>query len=477
MTYPNSTVLEKISLVFVFLFPLYAIGCYALLYWKRNEMHIRNRSLRAVNIASIAGWLSYLNTLFSLYGGIPCAVFETSTILVTSLSVGPQLIRALALRGRLQYYLILHDQTSSRRRMSLDGNTESNDSNSVAENKRKAFVVKKRTKTVVKTTTIGLIVAAVVAIIIAILMSDAEILLSKEFMPCARELKYFSPVLGALEAILALSAIIITRNVDDALGIRNEIARNVTFLGGTCIIIIGLKLMGYYHVQPVMQTIQQMILLMSMAIIPCFPGINFKLFASCACDKDKRVNPATKSVVPGYARPIPLEESPVQNRLTLSKSVSNRKRLSLVSRDAGLCVLLSSPSGMEAFIQHCAREFSTENIQFWNAVNEYKSKFKDEENCLPLPPLDNDDEASGPREDFDAIKEGTELYKRFVAVTAEEQINLNAKQRNFIKSVAESKSFQKDTFDDAQKEIFTVMSKDSYPRFLSSANSNRIALA
>lgn len=94
-----------------------------------------------------------------------------------------------------------------------------------------------------------------------------------------------------------------------------------------------------------------------------------------------------------------------------------------------------------------------------------------------MPPLDNDDEASGPREDFDAIKEGTELYKRFIAVTAEEQINLNAKQRNFIKSVAESKSFQKDTFDDAQKEIFTVMSRDSYPRFLLSANSNRIAMA
>ncbi len=358
MAHPNSTMLEKISLAVVFLFPLYAIGCYALLFVKRNEMHIRNRNLRAVHIASIAGWLSYLNILFSLYGGIPCAVFETSTILVTSLSVGPQLIRALSLRGRLQYYLILHYQKmSSHRRMSLDGNPESNESNAVTENKRKAYMVRKRTKNVVNTTTIGLIIAAVVAIVIAILMSDTDILLSNEFIPCARELKYFSPMLGALEAFLALSAIVITRNVDDALGIRKEIARNVTFLGGTCIIIIGLKLMGYYHVQPLMQTIQQMILLMSMAIIPCFPEIHFNFLRSCPYNKSKRVIPATKSVVPGYARPIPLEEIPVQNRLTLSKSVSNRQRLSLVSRDAGLCVLLSSPSGMEAFIQHCAREF------------------------------------------------------------------------------------------------------------------------
>ncbi|KAK1747517.1 hypothetical protein QTG54_001480 [Skeletonema marinoi] len=107
--------------------------------------------------------------------------------------------------------------------------------------------------------------------------------------------------------------------------------------------------------------------------------------------------------------------------------------------DAGLCILLSTQEGINAFSQHCAREFSSENVRFWVAVNEYKAKF-DEESCP--------------------------LYSTVDVDTDDDEAETSDAAVSDLKKAIDSRILCKETFDACQKEIFGVMSRDSYPRYL-----------
>jgi hypothetical protein len=68
-----------------------------------------------------------------------------------------------------------------------------------------------------------------------------------------------------------------------------------------------------------------------------------------------------------------------------------------------------------------------------------------------------------------------ELYKMFIDNDSPTQVNLSSKQKLDIKYEIDAccgrkglGSLRRDLFDVAQKEIFAVMSRDSYPRYLSS---------
>ena len=113
-------------------------------------------------------------------------------------------------------------------------------------------------------------------------------------------------------------------------------------------------------------------------------------------------------------------------------------------------------------------------VRFWVAVNEYKAKF-DEESCPPSSTFDTDDEEAD-KHDADAAggKESLEseihafaidIYASFVE-DSEHQVNLSSRHKNDLKKAIDSKQLKKDTFDAAQKEIFGVMARDSYPRYL-----------
>ncbi|KAG8520736.1 Regulator of G-protein signaling 1, partial [Galemys pyrenaicus] len=105
--------------------------------------------------------------------------------------------------------------------------------------------------------------------------------------------------------------------------------------------------------------------------------------------------------------------------------------------------LLANQTGLDVFGNFLKSEFSEENIEFWLACEDYK---KTESDLLHY--------------------KAEKIYKAFVHSDAAKQINIDFHTRE-----ATAKKIKAPTltcFDEAQKIIYTLMEKDSYPRFLKS---------
>ncbi|XP_015674126.2 regulator of G-protein signaling 1 [Protobothrops mucrosquamatus] len=105
--------------------------------------------------------------------------------------------------------------------------------------------------------------------------------------------------------------------------------------------------------------------------------------------------------------------------------------------------LLATQCGQEVFREFLKSEFSDENIEFWLACEDYKK-------------------TQAGRLQGKAEK----IYQEFVKSDARKQVNLDFHIR---KSVA--KKIQDPTpssFDEAQRLVYVLMERDSYPRFLKS---------
>ena len=113
---------------------------------------------------------------------------------------------------------------------------------------------------------------------------------------------------------------------------------------------------------------------------------------------------------------------------------------------------------------------SSENILFWCAVNDYKEKYEKEKGVHDEVDIENTPRRTknSSIEEIDIGAIAREVYNVFIDTRSATQVNLSSKQRGDIKSELDSGQFKRETFDVAQKEIFSVMSRDSYPRFLSS---------
>jgi hypothetical protein len=230
--------------------------------------------------------------------------------------------------------------------------------------KAEATLIMERTRWLVKMTILALLVVPTLFIILAIaITSDARRLLETDLIQCQPEPNSFQYTISALviiSAVLALAIPFLMKKIDDELHIAAEIGRNSIFLGFTHILIVVVRFLGHYEWQPLMQTIQQMILFMSMAIIPFIPrSPTLDRISSWAKQRGQRINPATKSATPGYGRPIPRSREYIGPRMSRRLSHLDQKldREATFSWDAGLCVLLSSEDGISMFIQHCAKEF------------------------------------------------------------------------------------------------------------------------
>ncbi|KAL3808368.1 hypothetical protein ACHAXA_005339 [Cyclostephanos tholiformis] len=469
------------SIVFLALFPLFQVACYANLLWNRNRLEKRIKS--AIYVASLAGWLAYFNLIVSNLGGVPCGIFYATSLLVAPLSAGPQIIRALTLRGMNKYYhLVAKEEISSRISRSKAPSESIETGVPLASGKAEATLIMERTKGIVKTTIFALLVTPILLIIFAITVtSDVRKLLETDFIQCLPEpisFQYANPALGITSTVLALGVPYIVRRIDDELHLATEIRRNSIFLGCTHISIVVMRVLGVYDEwQPLMQTIQQMCLSTSTAIIPFLPSSpTFDRISSWAMQRGKRIKPEIKGTIPGYGRPLPKRDSTagnvIERRMTRRLSAVNImiEREAVVSWDAGLCVLLSSEDGINMFIQHCSKEFSSENILFWCAVNDYKEKYDKEKEILN----DIDEESvlrsktNSNLEDVDIEAIARQIYLMFIDTYSASQVNLSSKQKGDIKRALDAGQLKRETFDAAQKEIFSVMSRDSYPRFLSS---------
>ncbi|KAG7223789.1 hypothetical protein INR49_026472 [Caranx melampygus] len=111
--------------------------------------------------------------------------------------------------------------------------------------------------------------------------------------------------------------------------------------------------------------------------------------------------------------------------------------------------LLTSKTGLQAFRGFLRSEFSEENLEFWLACEDYRVSSS---NLQKL--------------------KASSIYTQFInpdaqqEVGGKESVNLDAETREALLSAMDSPSA--DTFKDAQQRIYSLMAKDSFPRFLRS---------
>ncbi|KAL0967052.1 hypothetical protein UPYG_G00303980 [Umbra pygmaea] len=106
--------------------------------------------------------------------------------------------------------------------------------------------------------------------------------------------------------------------------------------------------------------------------------------------------------------------------------------------------LMSCPAGRVAFRLFLRTEFSEENMLFWLACEE----FNKESNKT-------------------AIEEKARaIYEDYISILSPKEVSLDSRVREVInRNMLEPSS---KTFDDAQVQIYTLMQRDSYPRYMNS---------
>ncbi|XP_024431869.2 regulator of G-protein signaling 1 isoform X1 [Desmodus rotundus] len=105
--------------------------------------------------------------------------------------------------------------------------------------------------------------------------------------------------------------------------------------------------------------------------------------------------------------------------------------------------LLATQTGQDVFGSFLKSEFSEENIEFWLACEDYKKTKSDLLHC-----------------------KAEKIYKAFVHSDAAKQINIDFRTRESTAKKIKAPTLT--CFDEAQKIVYTLMEKDSYPRFLKS---------
>lgn len=106
--------------------------------------------------------------------------------------------------------------------------------------------------------------------------------------------------------------------------------------------------------------------------------------------------------------------------------------------------LLTSKYGMKIFQTFLKSEFSDENLEFWVVCEDYKKI----------------------RSSFRMSSRAKKIFKRYIQPEAPREINIDQKTRELIRRNMKAPSPM--CFDDAQKIVYGLMERDSYPRFLKS---------
>ncbi|XP_053185947.1 regulator of G-protein signaling 20 isoform X1 [Scomber japonicus] len=106
--------------------------------------------------------------------------------------------------------------------------------------------------------------------------------------------------------------------------------------------------------------------------------------------------------------------------------------------------LMCCPAGRNSFRQFLRTEFSEENMLFWLACEE----FSKETNKSAI-----EEKARG-------------IYEDYISILSPKEVSLDSRVREAInRNMLEPNSH---TFDDAQLQIYTLMQRDSYPRYMNS---------
>ncbi|KAF3835470.1 hypothetical protein F7725_028028 [Dissostichus mawsoni] len=103
-----------------------------------------------------------------------------------------------------------------------------------------------------------------------------------------------------------------------------------------------------------------------------------------------------------------------------------------------------TPNGLATFRNFLKSEYSDENIEFWLTCEDYK-KIKSS---------------------FRLSSRAKKIYEQFIKAESPKEINIDYHTREQIKRNVKTPTMH--CFDDAQKIVYGLMERDSYPRFLRS---------
>ncbi|KAK4472926.1 hypothetical protein MN116_004131 [Schistosoma mekongi] len=106
--------------------------------------------------------------------------------------------------------------------------------------------------------------------------------------------------------------------------------------------------------------------------------------------------------------------------------------------------VLRDKYGVLVFREFLRKEFSDENIRFWLICEDYRNKSSTK----------------------NIQRKALKIFNEYVAVQAAREVNLDSKTR--LQTEKELESANKNTFDQCQRRIQSLMEKDSYRRFLRS---------
>uniref|UniRef100_A0A3B3U993 RGS domain-containing protein n=1 Tax=Poecilia latipinna TaxID=48699 RepID=A0A3B3U993_9TELE len=106
--------------------------------------------------------------------------------------------------------------------------------------------------------------------------------------------------------------------------------------------------------------------------------------------------------------------------------------------------LMKSAAGRSCFRQFLRTEFSEENMMFWLACEDLKKETNKT-----------------------VVEEKVrQIYEDFISILSPKEVSLDSRVREVInRNMLEPTSC---TFDDAQQQIYTLMQRDSYPRYINS---------
>lgn len=112
--------------------------------------------------------------------------------------------------------------------------------------------------------------------------------------------------------------------------------------------------------------------------------------------------------------------------------------------------VISCTAGRRYFREFLRSEFSEENMLFWLACEDLKKE-----------------------DDEQRVEEKARIiYEDYISLISPTEVSLDAKVRDVINRNMAKPTQQ--VFDDAQLQIYTLMQRDSYPRFLASETYRRL---
>ncbi|XP_015440026.1 PREDICTED: regulator of G-protein signaling 17 isoform X2 [Dufourea novaeangliae] len=113
--------------------------------------------------------------------------------------------------------------------------------------------------------------------------------------------------------------------------------------------------------------------------------------------------------------------------------------------------MMRHTAGRELFREFLRSEFSEENIAFWMACEQLKRE--------------NDAEMVEKKAQF--------IYKEYISTDSSKEVSLDSRVREIVNHNMTQPTPH--TFDEAQQQIYTLMQRDSYPRFVNSDIYRRMA--